>query len=329
MKDYNLDTVEILKKSTHSVLTREEINFLIEKTYRISISFLRTKFKTNLHFLKDNNHALEDIAIDSVVPLFVKNTSGKLGLTRAIQKWDKNLDTKDSVDYFLSRIVWRRVDQTITCILRERDPIFAKILKTLNISILNNNFKKYRYFGTVLVLQNRDANIFGEIIDEKNFFNIPENLFAYKQAALFNKLFEYLVSQTNFYPALPLNLMVKRIKFYYTSNNYIPSNYIENSAEKLSLSEIIDSGLIDLRKKIDVYYIAQKKLNNDDGDYIYAAFENICKDMMNGGIKDSLFIYLKDYKKDLTRQVFYSQYHHVMNYLLSRLKNNISEKIYF
>jgi hypothetical protein len=328
MEIASFNIVEIFKKLTYTDLNREEINFLIDKSYRISISFLKTKFKTNLHFLRDDNHTLEDIAMDSIVPLFVNNSSGKLGLARALQKWDDNLDTEDSAEYFLSRIVWRRVDQTVTSILRERDPIFAKILKTLNISILNNRFKKYRYFGTVLVLQNKDAKIFGEIIDEKNFSNIPEKIFVLKQAALFNKLFEHIVDQTNYYPAIPLNLMVKRIKTYYTSNNDITSHYVENSEEKISIREIIDSGMLDLREKIDVYYISHNKLNSDDGDFIYAAFKNISKDMMNGGIKDSLYSYLKDYKKDLTRQIFYTEYHHIMNYLLSRLKNNISDKIY-
>ena len=326
-KSFNI--VEIFKKLTQTELNREEINFLIYKSYRISNSLLKTKFKTNLHFLRDDIHSIEDIAMDSIVPLFVYNGSGQLGLTRAILKWNDSLDSEESAEYFLSRIIWRRVDQTVTGILRERDPIFAKILKTLNISILHNKFKKYRYFGTVLVVQNRDSKIFGKIIDKDNFYDIPENLFSHKQASLFNKLFEHLVAETNYYPAIPLNLLVKRIKSYYTSNNYIPSHYLENSDEKISLNEIVTSGMEALRRKIDNYYIANNKLNCVDGDFIYSAFKNISRDMLNGGINESLYFYLKDFKKDLTREVFYAKYHHIMNYLLSKLKNSISEKIYY
>ena len=142
MEVTSFNIVEIFKKLTHTDLNREEINFLIDKSYRISISFLKTKFKTNLHFLRDDNNTLEDIAMDSIVPLFVNNSSGKLGLARAMQKWDDNLDSEDSVEYFLSRIVWRRVDQTVTGILKERDPFFEKILKTLNVCINTTELKK-------------------------------------------------------------------------------------------------------------------------------------------------------------------------------------------
>jgi hypothetical protein len=327
INSYNI--VEILNKLNSYKLDRQELNFLIKKSYTISISFLKSKFKSNLYFLRDDVNSIEDIAMDSIVPLFVKNASGNLGICRAIEKWSDNLDTVDSAEYFLSRIIWRRVDQTVTNILRERDPIFTKILKSLNISIKNNEFKKLRYFGTVLVLQKSNSNIFGQIINEQHFNEIPEKYFSYKQTLLFYKLFEYLVSETTYYPAIPLNLLVKRIKNYYFNNFFHSDNFISSSEENFSLKEIVDESLFDLKEKLFHLYVTNNKLNREDALLIYSAFINISKDMINGGIKDSLYFYLKDYKSTLPRDIFYKKYHPIMNYLLTLFKARISEKINF
>lgn len=324
-----LDTLSILQKVKNSDLKREELNFLITKSYQISSSFLKTKFKSNLHFLKSEDHSIDDIAMDAIVPLFIKNNYGQLGIYKSLSKWKDPLITQADANYFLSRIIWRRVDQTVTKVFKERDPIFEKILKTIKVCIQNNNFERVRYFGTVLVVQNTESSLLGKIIDENSFNQIPEHYFGLRQTELLNKLFEYIITETNFRPALPLNMLVKRVKLYH-SNRLAPKNdFVDSSEDSLVLNDLIKSGLKDVKQKLEVYYVSNNKLSKDEAELIYASFDNISKDMLNGGIKDSLFFYLSDYDKTLTRELFYAKYHHIMNYLLSLLKNNIAEKIYF
>ncbi len=329
MRECSHNLLEVIEKVKESNLTRDELNFLISRSYQISISFLKAKFKLNLKFLNSEEHNMVDIAMDAIVPLFVKNNFGQLGICRSLENWNDTLENISDADYFLSRIIWRRVDQTVTKVLKERDPIFEKILKTLNFCIQKNKYKKISYFGTVFVLENPETELFGEIIDEQNFNLIPEAYFGLRQADLFNKLFEYLFSETNYYSAIPLNLLVKRIKFYHTNRMTARIDHNGATGEIISLNEIVDNGLKEVKEKLDVYYVQKDKLNKDEAELIYSAFSNISKDMLSGQIHDSLYLYLKDYRNSLTREQFYSKYLHIMNYLLSQLKSDISNNIYF
>lgn len=318
----------IFKKVSTSDLSRKEINYLIDISYRISISFLKSKFKNKIIFINDDENTIEDIAMHSIVTLFTKNINGQIGIARSLDKWNDKLETESDCMYFLSRIIWRRVDQTIIKILKEKDPIFEKILKTLNVCINNTELKKTRYFGTVLILENKNEQVCKEIINEEDFNLLPEKLFGYKQSELFRNIFEYLKNNTEYFPAIPLNMLVKRVKSFYFSNKIEYPDITENSFYELSLKEIVEDSLNNLKEKLDIYYVSKNKLCSDDAENIYAAFNIISKDMLNGGMHDSLYCYLKDFDKSLTRETFYKKYHHIMNYLLTLLKNNITEKIH-
>lgn len=317
------------KKIETSELNREELNFIIKKSYLLSLSFIKAKYKFFFNSIRSQESNLQDLAMDSIIPLFVKNPDGKLGLKRSLEKWNDKIESASEADYFLSRIIWRRVDQTFTKILKERDPIFEKILKTLNICIRNNPYKKLRYFGTVLIVKDSNTQPFGEIIDEDNFNLIPEYLFGLKQSELFNSLFEYIINETNYYPAIPLNLLVKRIKYFHTKMFQSPNENSAHTIDEISLTEVIKTSLSDVKEKLDVYYVTKNKLEDKEAEMIYAAFKSISKDMLNGGMHDSLYFYINDKNKTISREIFYSKYHHIMNYLLTRFKTNLTKDINF
>ena len=327
MGDYISNLAEILNEVQFSNISRKNINFLISKSYRISNSFLQAKFKNNLKSLQNDILTIDDIAMTAIIPLFLKNEDGEMGIKSSISKWNDKLETESDCEFFLSRIIWRRVDQAVTKILKERDPFFEKILKTLNVCINTTELKKIRFFGTVLILENQFSKITKPVIDEDRFNLIPEKSFTFKQAELFLNIFDYLKTNTDFSPAIPLNLLVKRIKNSFLNEIYFQTGYSFNNIEEISLQEIVNNGLTDIKKKLDINYVSKNKIGQEDADFIYGAFNNISKDMLNGGMNDSLFSYLKDYNQSLTREIFYVKYHHIMNYLLTQFKNNISKNV--
>ena len=327
MGDYISNLAEILNEVQFSNISRKNINFLISKSYRISNSFLQAKFKNNLKSLQNDILTIDDIAMTAIIPLFLKNEDGEMGIKSSISKWNDKLETESDCEFFLSRIIWRRVDQAVTKILKERDPFFEKILKTLNVCINTTELKKIRFFGTVLILENQFSKITKPVIDEDRFNLIPEKSFTFKQAELFLNIFDYLKTNTDFSPAIPLNLLVKRIKNSFLNEIYFQTGYSFNNIEEISLQEIVNNGLTDIKKKLDINYVSKNKIGQEDADFIYGAFNNISKDMLNGGMHDSLFSYLKDYNQSLTREIFYAKYHHIMNYLLTQFKNNISKNV--
>ena len=318
---------EILNDIKFSVLCREKLNFLISKSYCISNSFLKAKFKNKLKSLQNDILTYDDIAMTAIIPLFLENKDGEIGIKSSISKWEDKLETESDCEFFLSRIIWRRVDQAVTKILKERDPFFEKIIKTLNVCVNTTELKKIRYFGTVFILENQFCRITKHVIDEEEFNLIPEKLFKFRQSKLFLNIFDYIKKNTDFSPAIPFNLLVKRIKKSYFSDNNFQSGFTYNEFEEISLQEIVNNGLIEIKEKLEIYYVTKNKIGQEDADFIYAAFINISKDMLNGGMQDSLFCYLKDFNPTLTREIFYIKYHNIMNYLLSQFKNNIYENV--
>ena len=329
MKESIFQLHNIFTKLNKNDLSRNEQNFLIKKSYQISISFLKAKFSTKLNFLSLDESGLEDLAMDAIVPLFVKNRYNTLGILRALQKWNDPIENDADADYFLSRIIWRRVDQSVTKILKERDPIFAKILKTLKVCIANNNYRQVRHFGTVFILKYSSQNkiIDGPVINEENFDLLPMEYFTYKQKKLFDIIFNYLENETDYFPAIPLNILVKRIRNYHYS---IINDSDENEVsfdEKFSFDLIVEDALSSIKEKLDIYYVAKNKMTEDEAEMIYASFSNISEDLVHGGIQDSLFAYLKHHNPSLTKEVFYSKYNNRMSYLLSLFKSDLIEKV--
>ena len=327
MKQKTTNILEILINSKSRDLNRTEINQLIDKSFQISIAFLKSKFSSQLPFLKDEFYTIEDIAMDAIIPLYINNKYGELGILRSLMKWNDKLESSSDAEYFLSRIIWRRVDQTVMKVFKQRDPIFDKILKSINVCIKNNNFIKVRYFGTVYVMQNRGSLITDEVISEESFNTISDDYFAIKHNDIFHKLFEHLIIETDYAPAIPLNQLVKRIKMYHASRlqSYQKSNTAAD--DSLTLDEIVDEGMSNLKRRLNDFYLTKNRISQEEFNSIYSAFNNISKDMLNGGIKCSLFKYLSDFQPSLSSDTFYSKYHHIMNYLLTGLKNNIAANL--
>ena len=75
MKETKFEIIDILNKIKFSEPSRLELNFLISKSYQISISFLKSKFASKLDFLSGDQHGIEEIAMDAIVPFFVKSSN--------------------------------------------------------------------------------------------------------------------------------------------------------------------------------------------------------------------------------------------------------------
>jgi len=308
-------------------LTTSELNFLIKHCYQVSYSILKVKFASKIKFEKDSTLTLEDIAMDAIVPLFVNNKNGVLGIKRSLENWNDSISNNVDAEYFLSKIIWKRAEQTVTKIIKERDPIFEKIHKTLSVCISSNNLKKVRYLGTVYVVESGTEKITGSIIHEEDIDLIPLRIFEYKQLELFNKLFEYIKQETNYFPAIPLNDIVKKIKFNYfqkynnefTSNHFIDNSFITN--------DIVDQGLKTLSEKLENFYVKKNIVSEEDAEKIMASFNDISLDIKHGGMHSSLFSYLKYRKKTLSKEDFYKNYHHIMNYLFNQFKLRVSQII--
>ncbi len=317
----------VLKNISKESLTTSELNYIIKYSFTIAKAIIKKSFSSKLYLNGNSDLTIDDIAMDSITQLFIKNSKNELGIKSALDNWNDKIDSTADANFFLHKIVWSRVEQTVTQIYKDRDPIFAKIHKTISVCIKNNNYKKLNHLGTVFIVEKNCKSISGNIIDDAVLDSIPENIFTLKQNKLFEALFNYIVEETEFFPAIPLNNLVKRIKKHHFIEYKKSHPFFTEREDNFYFDEIIESGLRSLSSKIETFYIAKEKLTEEEADMFMASFQDISKDLMSGGINSSLYSYLKYQKKSLTQEEFYSKYHHIMNYLLNDFKNNIAKLI--
>ena len=321
------NTLVLMSKMINSTLERKELNLFIDKSYRKSIAILKSKYENHLSSGLLEDEEIRNIAMDSIVPLFLINKEGEYGLIKSIQNWNHSIDTENESDYFLFTIISRRVEQTISDYLKQKDPVFEKIYNTLNVSIKKNNFRKVRYFGSVYVLDEFSSKISGKVISPEDFNLIPDHFLKLKQKKLFDELFKYLIENGNYCPALPFNELVYRVKLFYSN---IQSKFIANE-ESLNTSfifkELVDLALDSVKSKLESHYVASEIISLPESIMIFGAFKNISNDMLTIGAYDTLYKYIHDYDESVTKEVFYLKYRNIMKYLLLDLKLKIGENL--
>jgi len=319
--------LEELSKLKNNSFTDEDINRLAEYCISIALGYLKSKKRKKYFNLGEDGLSLEDLAIDAVVPLFVKAGNGKIGLVNSLDNWVGEIATEAEADFFINRVVWNRAEQTIAISLKERDPFFAKIADTINASIRNHGFKKITFLGTFYIVKKEVKELEANLIPAKEFNELPLSLFAKKQAKLLNDLLSFISKDNVWFPAIPFNLLVKRIKEFYSKDFTGTNNNAGNSAETLNINEILSEAKEDLLNNIQIKYLKKGKLNESECKAIEKAFDNIIIDMKNGGMSAGLYGYLKLEMNGLSSEDFYENYHGIMNYLLKDFKKGIVEKL--
>lgn len=322
-----LNTFELLKKFEDNNFNKQELNDFIKYCFNISYSSIKRSYSKKLIPSFTDKQTLEDLAIDSIVPLFTSHGTNRLGILKALDGWKSPITDNIESDYFVLKLVWKRTDQTVTKFLKELDPVFGKVLKTLNLCIATNSIKKIRYFGTVYIVEETVHEI-SDCIPENDFLDrVPYSILKYTQLELFNALFAYIKEETDYFPAIPLNLLVKKIREMHAEQFNIETKDYADHSDEFIYDSLLKKEMGIINKNIYSFYLPQKRINEEEAEYILASFNDISADLLNGGVHSSLYDYLKFRNNELTREEFYSKYHNIMNYLYKRLKSNLTKQL--
>ena len=326
MKDKQL--LNILFRIKNNSYSDSDLNGLANYCINLSVHYLNKK---HLSFFSSRNNSLEkveDIAVDSITPLFVTSGSeDSIGLQKSLSQWNKPIEDEGDADFFINRIVWNRTEQTIVSLYKQNDPFFAKIYKTITTCISENNFKKLSFLGTNYIVSESDEKLSGDLISQAYFENLPDSLFFKKQSTLISGLLNYFDKHTQFFPAIPLNLLIKKIK-YLSLRDYNESSIDErdNLELILSLKPAMNICLEEVRIKLDNYR-TQNKLSDTEYKCFLNVFNNISDDLMNGGGLISLYEYLLIEMPELTRKLFYKKYHRPLSYVFELFRSHVSEQL--
>lgn len=320
-----MDILPILNnvRNGSNILSDAETKALIEISHLFAMQFLNHKYHRDREKFTAMGYSFSDISIEAITPLFVTNKkANELALIRSFKEWQSPIETEEQFQFFLNKIVVNRVEKELVRIYKEADPFFAKIHDSLSYICDKREYHKKIFFGSVYIFDNKHSDENKKFIPAEVFENLPGDLFAGKLSEIIKKLFEYIRNNTDYIPALPANILIKRLKHGLIADLIDIKTTDENNIdEQLDVNKIVSNALAKTLNKLNTSY--KYKLDNNESKIFESVITNIAMDLQNGGMNGGLYEYLKSRMENLTRQDFYKKYHSILDYLQKTLKKEI------
>lgn len=269
---------------------------------------------------------IQELAIDSIAELFVKDENvGLNSLLQCFLVWQPQIKTEEDALFFLNKIVAGRVEQYIFKLLKEEDPVFSKLLDSVNYIIKQNGYYKIHFLGKAFIAETVLDSFTKEFITSEEFEKLPSNLFLQKKFLL-KSLFNYMRLETNFNPAIPLNdlvYMLKHINF----SDYLIIDSDSSLSNKLEIDELVNIGFSVASEKLSSTYVAKGKLDHEEKIALETALKEMAIDLCNGGISPGLYGYLSPHIPNLSEENYKEKYHNILEYLIKVMKSKIAETL--
>ncbi|MGE5500141.1 MAG: hypothetical protein ACM3Q2_18870 [Syntrophothermus sp.] len=307
-------------------LTQSELNHFTKFCCSVSFSCVNRRRKSLTKLTDKNSITLYDIATNALIPLFSRNESDELYvLKNAFRNWQPAIKTQTDAIAFLNKIIDHRVEQQISALLKEDDPLFAKILTYVLYMAKKKGFIKKNINGTVHLIQNNGEEIAGSTIDSHNFQLLPVRLFL-SEDNMFDDILSYLNSETAFAQAIPLNQLVQKLKsFRQNEFDYMDRN--ANILSELAINDIVKLGLQEALSKLETTYIKKKKLSRTEGNIFRKTLTDLAEDIKEGGIHPGFYEYISLYMKNISKEKYREDYQYILEYLYKLMKNTIAAQL--
>ncbi len=304
--------------------SHHEINTVVEKTYVIALSYIQSNYKKFRQSYLNDESIYKELAIDSITPLFNKNNEGEFYVLNKIHKeWISRARTESEAFYFLYRMVANRVEQQFIVFLSEVNPFFKKILESVSYYATKEGYSRINHLGTVYIVKGKLIPGDKKILETEDFELLPNSLFVNMKLLLPN-LFHFIINETEYFPAVPLNALVNKLMHMnLTDINKI--NTAEDLFYELEVNNYIKLGLERTIKKLECTYYASGKLNHSEFEGLKKALNDMAGDLKDGGINRGMYSYLSPYFKNLNKAEFNIRYRHIVEYMIKILKKSICE----
>jgi len=322
------DNLEILSffSNPDSQQSQVMINDIIEISYNIAVKYLQSHKKKIINLLLRNELTIQELPIDSIADLFVKDDDKNLNtLMHSFHSWRPEIITEEDALFFLNKIVASRVEQHIFKLLKDEDPFFSKLLDSINYLIKQNGYHKFHFLGKTFITEVNFENFEKEFISTDEFEKLPSNLFNQKKFLLTN-LLNYLRLETNFNAAIPLNDLIYRLK-YINFSDYLISGSNSSVSNKTEMDEFVDIGSRVASDKLNSTYFLKNKINLKEKTALENALKEMVVDLCNGGISPGLYEYLSPHIPNLSEGDYKAKYHNILEYLLKVMKSTIASTL--
>jgi hypothetical protein len=299
---------------------------LIEVSYKIALHYLNYNHRRIRKVLISEEISPAELALEAISFLFQTDENDRFKeINESLANWKPPVKSESDAQFFLNKIIQKKVEQHISKLLREADPFFSRILDKLNYQIRKKGYKKTHYLGNVFILPAGNENPFGRLVREDEFNQFPKTLFNFSEDLLEN-IFNYLRDETDFSLSIPLNLLIFRLKETESSLFEVDestSDYLENS----DVDSIVEKALNRTLQKLNESYLQKGKIDQSEILLFEKTLKDITVDLKDGGVNPGLHKYLLAHNKNISMEIYINHYRNILEYLFKLLKQNIAEEL--
>jgi hypothetical protein len=317
---------------------------------KIAVSYLRYQEITGKNIrpkYDDDLVNLEDISVDCIAGLFMRNEEGEF--IHLKKYFHVIIESKEKVSnelvlMMLRRLVIKKTKQELSRIFRERDPEGAKILRNIRVAIRSSmHFEVFKEMGREFVHLVRVPDTGAQTILRRDVAEIPFKQ-LYQQfvemyssndsvAVMMKKMLSIVEENSDFQNYLAVDVIAANIReITFQQFNEQLQNTIDAKSpfDDLQLKEVIkvnENILQYIHNKINNQYLSKNKIDDFKADIYKRAIYDFIQDFTNAKECDSNFRYLKKYIPNLTQQDYREKERSIFEYLVKVTKKSLRKKL--
>lgn len=317
--------LSLLQSVCNNSLAQINTNHLINLAQNYALTYLRYRYQNLSKVLMAEDASLDEMAIDAIASLFERNDSGSfIRIKTAFESWQPPIQTEEQANFFLNRLVAKSAEKYVSELLRDSDPLFSKILDSINYLIEKQNYKKKQILGITFIVEDENYKKIGSLPNSSFIDELPLRMFTDSNKML-PSIFDYLKENTEKAAAIPLNALVYKIrKLKVTELNLTDKAEFNNETE---IDSIIDKSIDSTISKMKDSYLIKGKINMVEAEGIVKALKKIAFDLRDGGINTGLHKYFLEQFPNFSFDDYHNKYQNIFEYLLKVLKKEIASQL--
>lgn len=345
-----------------------ELTEFVNISQKIAVSYLKYLEVIGRNIRPKNSEGLnelEDVAIDCIAGLFIRNDKGELIQLQRYFGPKIATDSRPNEMEFssmLRRLVVKKTKQELSRIFRERDPEGAKIIRNIKVAIRSSQeLQSFREMGREFIYFNTNGNsINSQALEDENEGNkYSTNSQASRVERLKHSIPERLLFQhflETYDPSDSVASMIKKmlaiVGDFPEYQGYLATDVIasiirdvtfQHVREKLSNNVDMNSPLSDLQAKeiekvnqciIDIVhlkishqYLKKKKITPEKAEIYCKAIVDFVNELTQGKETDSNFRYLRRYIPELSQQQYREEERSIFEYLVKITKKSLRKRL--
>jgi hypothetical protein len=325
-----------------------ELTEFVDLSQKIAISYLKYQegVGKNIRPKKaEGVNELEDVAIDCIAGLFMRNQDGDfIQLKRYFYTAIESSPINDNeLLIMLRRLVVKKTKQELSRIFRERDPESAKILRNIRVAIRNSDqFESFKDMGREFVrlkvddMDNSDS--FPESacnLSEKELFQrfLDVHCPGDSVSVMMKKMLRIAKHGLSFRDCLSIDVVaniIRDITFQQFKCQFSDNIDTVTPFSDLQLKEVdeINRQVAELiQKKIYRQYYEKDKIDQEKASVYVRAISDFIHDMTHAKVSESNYRYLRRYMPTLTQQQYRIYERSIFEYLVKITKKTLRKRL--